>query len=107
MRADTAGATRRSYYTSARGTNSIRGSGEVRQEVLCHLGRDGLGGLAGRSRLGHERGLAVILQLADRLEDVGEGAVPAVLRGGVEVHPREPAAAELFDGGDVDVSVVQ
>src|SRR5690606_18628940 len=70
------------------------------------LGRR-VGLLARGSRLRGEGGAAVVVELADRLEDVGEGTVPAVLRGGLEVDPGEPAARQLLDARDVDAAVVQ
>ena len=50
---------------------------------------------------------AVVVELADGLEDVRERAVAAVLARGVVVDAREPALHELLDGGHVDAAVVQ
>src|SRR5215218_911604 len=76
-------------------------------ELVHDLGREGLQVVTRRARLGDEDGAPVVVQLTNRLEDVGEGAVPAVLRRGVEVRAGVPALRELLDGGDVDVAIVQ
>src|SRR5690606_39313975 len=77
-------------------------------EAGCReAGGDGLGGFRAGAGRGDEEGAAVVLQLADGLHDVGEGAVgEALLRLGVE-DAGVPAAGELRDGADVDHAVVQ
>ena len=54
-----------------------------------------------------EGGGAVVAQLVDRLTDVGEGAVCETFLRLAEVDPRIPAAAQFFDGADVDHPVMQ
>jgi acyl-CoA thioesterase FadM len=88
----------------------VRGGGRRGRSgrgVLAQLeaarGLLGLGG--GGAGLGDHQHLAVVLQLLDRLADVGEGAVPAVLRGDVVVHPREPALGQLLEARDVDRAI--
>src|ERR1700754_2115184 len=71
------------------------------------LGGSGLCLLCGGSRLRDEEGAAVVLQLADRLLDVGERPVRQSLLGLRVEHPGEPAAAQLLHRADVDHAVVQ
>src|SRR6218665_1989554 len=97
------------------------------QKILSHLRgkrRNGGGGrgaraVARRSGLRNENRLAVVRQfadrladvgegaLADRLDDVGEGSVAPVFGGGVDIRARVPAPGKLFDARHVDVSIVQ
>src|SRR4051794_2213292 len=71
------------------------------------LRRSGLCLLRGRARLWDEEGAPVVLELADRLLDVGERPVPESLLGLRVEHPGEPAAAQLLHRADVDHAVVQ
>src|SRR5690606_36713270 len=77
-------------------------------EAGCReAGGDGLGGFRAGSGWGDEEGAAVVLQLADGLHDVDEGAVgEALLRLGLE-DEGVPAAGDLLDVADVDLAVLQ
>jgi hypothetical protein len=56
---------------------------------------------------GHEYRLAVVLEFADRLLDVGQRPVPAGLERAGEVRARVPPAGQLLDAGHVHHPVVQ
>ncbi|WRL65278.1 hypothetical protein U6N30_06370 [Blastococcus brunescens] len=122
-------------YTHHRfpGRTRLRGTGATIPEVVRLLTRPGRSvvrgvGVAGGEDLGegaddllgralrlvaagagcrHEQRPPVVGQLADRLDDVGQGAVGEALRRLGEVDPGEPATGQLLDGGDVDHPVVQ
>src|SRR5210317_401407 len=59
------------------------------------------------SRLVHKHGTAVVGELTNGFQDVGERPVAAVLIGGLVIGLREPLLGELLDRGDVNVSIVQ
>src|SRR4051794_27919508 len=76
----------------------------VRNDVSRRRGHRTLGGgprrVGVRTRLRYEDRLPVITQLRDRVDDVGERAVPARLDRRIEVGLRIPAAGELLDARD-------
>jgi len=59
------------------------------------------------ARLVHKHSLAVIREFPNGFENVGQCSVATVLVGGLVIGLREPLLGELFDGRDIDVSVVQ
>ena len=75
----------------------------MRRDLLGH----GPALLARRALAGGEEEPAVVAQLVDRLQDVGQGPMSAVLVGGVEEGARVPALGELLDRGHVHDPVVQ
>ncbi|MBG9885726.1 hypothetical protein ABE10_03825, partial [Bacillus toyonensis] len=77
--------------------------GELRNDGV----RVCLGLVAARAGLGHEDRAPVVAQLADGLEDVGEGAMTAVLRRGLEEDAWIPSPGELLDARDVHIAVVE
>jgi hypothetical protein len=71
--------------------------------ALCGL----LSLVRGWARQRNEHGLAVVLELGDRLEDVGKRAVVPALFWHLEVNARVPATAKFLDARDIDVEIVQ
>src|SRR5690606_8934977 len=100
------GGRRKAYMLGDDGPNSNLRGELVRDGRLGDARRGGpCGGRVGPG-LGREQHLAVVAQLVDRLEDVGQRAVPALLLRRREVDARVPPAGELLDRRDVDDPVV-
>src|SRR5699024_7226176 len=89
-----------SIISGGRKGGSSAPAGSVR-EVLGHLGGDGLRLIRARAVRG-EHGPAVVPEFDDRVDDVTERAVSAVLGRSLEVGAGEPLLAQLLDRGDVD-----
>src|SRR4051812_16668675 len=78
-------------------------SGQRRDRLL----RRGPGGIRVRPRRWYEDGGAVVTQLSDRVDDVGQRAMAAGLCRRVEVDLRIPPPAEFLDARHVDHSIMQ
>ncbi len=65
------------------------------REPLNDRGSDQLHLSGGRARLGNKDGVPVVAKFANRLEDVGEGAMTAVLGRGIEVDAGDTTAERV------------
>src|SRR5690554_3517852 len=55
----------------------------------------------------NKHGRAVVGELANRLENVCQGAVPAILRRCIKEHSWVPATRQLLDARNIHIAVVQ
>ncbi len=74
---------------------------------LCDGLADGLEGLRVRPGGVHKDRVSVVGKLSDGFQDVRQRSVPTVFVGGLVIGLGEPLLGKLFDGGDIDVAIVQ